>query len=57
MIIPFTASHTTLEQKKSGEKVNIENDIIGKYVEKFLLNKNASPGTITHDLLEKYNFT
>jgi riboflavin synthase len=57
MIIPFTASHTTLEQKKSGEKVNIENDIIGKYVEKFLLNKNASPGTITHDLLDKYNFT
>jgi riboflavin synthase len=57
MIIPFTASHTTLEQKKPGEKVNIENDIIGKYVEKFLLGKNASPGMITPELLEKYNFT
>jgi riboflavin synthase len=57
MIIPYTASHTTLEHKKPGEKVNIENDIIGKYVEKFLLNKNASLGTITPELLDKYNFT
>ena len=57
MIIPYTALHTTLEHKKPGEKVNIENDIIGKYVEKYLLNKNASPGTITTELLDKYNFT
>jgi riboflavin synthase len=58
MIIPFTASHTTLEQKKPGDKVNVENDIIGKYVEKFLLSKNAaSQGTITQELLDKYSFT
>ena len=57
MIIPFTASHTTLEQKKPGDKVNIENDIIGKYVEKVLLNKSVSPGTINPELLDKCNFT
>ena len=57
MIIPFTAAHTTLEQKKPGDKVNIENDIIGKYVEKVLLNKSVSPGTINPELLDKYNFT
>ena len=57
MIIPFTAALTTLEHKKPGEKVNIENDIIGKYVEKFLLSKNAAHGTITPELLDKYNFT
>ncbi len=35
-IIPHTASETTLLSKKSGDVVNLENDIIGKYVEKLL---------------------
>ena len=35
-IIPHTAGNTTLLDKKIGSKVNLENDIIGKYVEKLL---------------------
>ena len=35
-IIPHTASHTTLQGKKPGDVVNLENDCIGKYVEKLL---------------------
>jgi len=35
-IIPHTAQLTTIGQKKTGEKVNIETDIIGKYVERLL---------------------
>lgn len=35
-IIPHTASETTLLGKKPGDVVNLENDIIGKYVEKLL---------------------
>lgn len=35
-IIPHTASATTLGEKKEGDIVNIECDIIGKYVEKLL---------------------
>lgn len=35
-IIPHTLKETVLYYKKSGDKVNIENDIIGKYVEKLL---------------------
>lgn len=35
-IIPLTAGNTTLGYKKEGDKVNIECDILGKYVEKFL---------------------
>ena len=35
-IIPHTARNTTLEFKKVADLVNIETDIIGKYVEKFL---------------------
>jgi riboflavin synthase alpha subunit len=33
-VIPFTLKHTTLGKKKSGDKVNIELDIIGKWVMK-----------------------
>ncbi len=35
-IIPLTFAKTTLEQIRSGEEVNIETDIIGKYVERLL---------------------
>lgn len=35
-IIPHTAKLTTLGFKKKGEAVNIETDMIGKYVERFL---------------------
>jgi riboflavin synthase len=35
-IIPFTVSHTTIGEKRERDKVNIETDLIGKYVERFL---------------------
>ncbi|MCR4821475.1 MAG: riboflavin synthase [Treponema sp.] len=35
-IIPHTADETTLLSKKAGESVNLENDIVGKYVQKLL---------------------
>lgn len=44
-IIPHTAQETTLSQKKKGEAVNLENDIIGKYVEKFTKNNPAGGKT------------
>jgi riboflavin synthase len=37
-IIPHTAEITTIGLKKVGDPVNIETDMIGKYVEKFLSN-------------------
>jgi len=37
-IIPFTKEHTTFNTMKKGDKVNLEFDIIGKYVAR-LLNK------------------
>ncbi len=35
-VIPYTAEKTTLGRKKVGDRVNLENDLIGKYVEKFI---------------------
>ncbi|CAB1058687.1 Riboflavin synthase eubacterial/eukaryotic (EC [Olavius sp. associated proteobacterium Delta 1] len=40
-IIPHTAELTTIGFKNSGDRVNIETDMIGKYVERFL--SGASP--------------
>ena len=35
-VIPHTGKETTLLQQKAGDKVNLECDIVGKYVEKLL---------------------
>lgn len=40
-IIPYTWEHTNLKNLKTGDRVNIEFDIIGKYIAK-LLAKNAA---------------
>lgn len=42
-IIPHTKDMTTLLRKKVGDEVNLECDIIGKYVEKFLGVKEQTP--------------
>jgi len=41
-IIPFTWKNTSLKNLTIGRKVNVEADIIGKYVESFLKNRNLS---------------
>jgi len=51
-IIPHTAEKTTLLVKKEGDLVNIETDILGKYVEKLL----QSPRGIDNNFLEKHGF-
>lgn len=35
-VIPHTGTETTLLKKKTGDVVNLENDVIGKYVERLL---------------------
>ncbi len=58
-VIPHTASQTILTMKKPGDTVNIENDVIGKYVEKLLqpydVNEKKTDG-ITMDFLYKNGF-
>lgn len=38
-IIPHTLSKTVLKDMRVGDRVNLENDILGKYVEKMLFNQ------------------
>jgi riboflavin synthase len=57
MIIPHTLKNTTLLFKKVGDYVNLEVDIVGKYVENFLkFNENKGAGGITEDFLRKHGF-
>jgi riboflavin synthase len=53
-IIPHTLSATNLAGKETGDKVNIEVDIIGKYVEKLLGRKDPGPGLM--ELLKEEGF-
>jgi riboflavin synthase len=53
-VIPHTLEVTTLGLKRPGDKVNLEADIIGKYVEKFLTNRPVDG--ITEDLLRRAGF-
>jgi riboflavin synthase len=48
-VIPHTLSATTLKDLRPGGRVNIETDLIGKYVERFL-GKDPSSGGSTLDL-------
>ena len=68
-VIPHTGEETTLLKKVPGDKVNLENDVVGKYVQKLLGiapvsednnedNKNSgSPKTgLTMDMLKEFGF-
>jgi len=35
-VIPFTHEHTNIRHKKIGDAVNLEGDVLGKYVERYL---------------------
>src|SRR5713101_4993505 len=35
-VIPFTYEHTNIRDRKPGDAVNLEGDILGKYVERYL---------------------
>lgn len=54
-IIPHSVSHTILPQKRIGDTVNLENDCIGKYVEKLISVPQAN-SNITAEFLAKYGF-
>jgi len=60
-IIPHTAAKTNLSDFKESGEVNLEADLIGKYVEKFFLaargeNPSDPPGGISLDFLARHGF-
>lgn len=57
-IIPHTLKETTLAECKTGNQVNIETDILGKYVERLLgVEKGSGQSSkLTSDFLAKHGF-
>ena len=55
-IIPFTAQETTLAALKVGDRVNLETDIIGKYVARLLGKDNLQGQGVTTELLARHGF-
>jgi riboflavin synthase len=45
-VIPHTYAETNLQQLQPGSPVNLEGDVLGKYVEKFLRLGHAAPAAI-----------
>ena len=58
-LIPHTAKETVLGYKKTGDTVNLENDVVGKYIEHFLSFKEepeTKSSGITKEFLLKAGF-
>jgi riboflavin synthase len=44
-VIPYTYEHTNIRERKPGDAVNLEGDILGKYVERYLEARSSKPIT------------
>lgn len=52
-LVAYTLKHTTLGSKRAGDRINLEIDVIARYVER--LKEQSSQG-LTLDFLEEYGF-
>ena len=55
-VIPHTLGVTTLKNLSAGDTVNIETDILGRYVEKFLSTGNNENSRISVEFLKENGF-
>lgn len=56
-VIPHTVRMTTLGEKRSGDLVNVENDVIGKYVERLLpARQEDRKSSVTREFLARCGY-
>lgn len=59
-VIPHTVAVTNLRDRRAGDMVNLENDMVGKYIEKFMLNRNETVQSektqLTREFLSRHGF-
>jgi riboflavin synthase len=57
-VIPLTGEDTTLIMRKPGDIINIECDVLAKYIEKLMLSEPVKKGQpINYDFLTKHGYT
>ncbi len=57
-VIPHTRKETALSEKRAGSLINIECDVVGKYIEK-LISRKAAPAQesrLTEQFLSEHGF-
>lgn len=54
-IVPHTLAHTTLDETRQGDGVNIEVDLVARYLERLLADGAVGEG-VTRDLLQRSGF-
>ena len=57
-VIPYTYAHTNIRDRVPGDLVNLEGDVLGKYVERYLEGRanNGDPSRLTLDRLVSEGF-
>ncbi len=55
-LIPYTLEVTTLGFKKVGQRVNIETDMLGKWVKRILVTDDKTTSGITEEMLKEKGF-
>lgn len=55
-LIPYTLERTTLEERRKGDRVNVEADILGKYVEKILAERRTKGEGLDEAFLAEHGF-
>jgi riboflavin synthase len=55
-LIPHTLSLTTLGEKREGARVNLETDVLARYVEKLTASRTTASSAITMEFLREHGF-
>jgi riboflavin synthase len=55
-IIPYTWEHTALRDLRPGSEVNLEYDILGKYVVRYLQQREGTSAGLTEEFLREQGF-
>ena len=55
-LIPHTVAHTAFHARQPGDAVNIEVDLIARYVERLIGQRGADPSRIDTDFLRRHGF-
>lgn len=56
-VIPYTYEHTNIRDRKVGDAVNLEADILGKYIERCLAAREANPGNSSRVMVDAKRLT
>ncbi len=54
-VIPWTWGHTSLQERQPGDTINVETDMIGKYIRRHLSMREGGGG-VDHDMLAAAGF-